>query len=209
MNKTRMNELRKARGMTIEELARKSGVPVSTVKKINAGITKNPNMETMKALTRAMGCTLADIDSSDSVSREKLPAELTPYLPKNFMPLLGRVACGAPIYAAENIEGYLACDFDDGGQYFGLRAKGDSMNAAGIHDGDIVVVRRQPMVENGEVAVVLVNGDEATVKRFTQQGNTVILAPQSNNPEHHPQIYSLKDTPVSIIGKVVELRRKF
>ncbi len=209
MGLEKINEIRKNRKMTIRQLSEKSGVPISTAKKIMAGLTKKPNLDTIKALTKALDCGLGDLDSSFSEQEKLDKAGLIPYLPKGRMPLLGKVSCGMPMYAAENIEDYIPCDFEQEEDYFALRAKGDSMNAIGIHEGDILVVHKQPVVENGEIAVVLVNGDEATVKRFNRQGDTVILSPQSDNAEHHPQIYNLKDTPISVVGKVVELRKRF
>ena len=127
----------------------------------------------------------------------------------NVAPLLGTVRAGLPMYAEENIEGYIPIMQADGAKYFWLRVRGDSMNAAGIADGDEILVRQQPEVENGQIAVVLVNGDEATVKRFSRQGNVVSLAPQSYNPEHQVQLYNTDDTPVSVVGLVVECRKKF
>ena len=129
--------------------------------------------------------------------------------PANVAPLLGTVRAGLPMYADENIEGYIPIMQTDGAKYFWLRVRGDSMNAAGIADGDEILVRQQPEVENGQIAVVLVNGDEATVKRFSRQGNVVSLAPQSYNPEHQVQLYNTDDTPVSVVGLVVECRKKF
>ena len=81
--------------------------------------------------------------------------------------------------------------------------------SARIDDGDIIIIRKQDIVENGEIAVVIVNGDDATVKRYHRDGNIVTLTPQSYNPEHTVQIYSLKDVPIRIFGKVVEVRRSF
>ena len=83
------------------------------------------------------------------------------------------------------------------------------MTAAGIKDGDTIIVRRQPEVDNGDIAVVLVNKEDATVKRFKKDGNTVQLIPQSFNPEHQIQIYDLKTTDLEIIGKVVESKTEF
>ena len=83
------------------------------------------------------------------------------------------------------------------------------MNAAGINEGDYVIVRKQDIVDNGDIAVVLVNGDEATVKRFSRTDNTVVLTPQSMNPAHQVQIYDAKDVPVRVLGKVVESRHKY
>lgn len=113
------------------------------------------------------------------------------------------------MYADENIEEYIACDYTDEYEYFALKVKGDSMNAVGINEGDYVVVRSQDIVENGEIAIVLVNGDEATVKKFARNGDTIVLTPQSYNPKHQVQIYNIKDVPIRVIGKVMETRHKF
>ena len=112
-------------------------------------------------------------------------------------PLLGTVRAGLPMYAEENIEGYIPIRQTDGAKYFWLTIRGDSMNAAGMN------------VENGEIAVVLVNGDEATVKTFRQEGNLVILTPRSSNPVHQPQVYDLKKTPVRVLGRVIECRKVY
>ena len=125
------------------------------------------------------------------------------------IPVLGRVAAGMPLYAQENIESYISVDYPNPNEYTALRVNGDSMNAARIDDGDIIIIRKQDIVENGEIAVVIVNGDDATVKRYHRDGNIVTLTPQSYNPEHTVQIYSLKDVPIRIFGKVVEVRRSF
>lgn len=127
----------------------------------------------------------------------------------NVAPLLGTVRAGLPMYAEENIEDYIPIRQTDGAKYFWLRVRGDSMNAAGIFDGDEILVRQQPEVEDGQIAVVLVNGDEATVKRFRQQGDTVSLIPQSYNPAHQIQLYNINQTTVRVVGLVVESRRKF
>lgn len=124
-------------------------------------------------------------------------------------PLLGTVRAGLPMYAEENIEGYIPIRQTDGAKYFWLNIRGDSMNAAGMNDGDQILVREQPEVENGEIAVVLVNGDEATVKTFRQEGTLVILTPRSSNPVHQPQVYDLKKTPVRVLGRVIECRKVY
>ncbi len=118
---------------------------------------------------------------------------------------LGRVSAGLPLYAEQHIEGYTFTTLNHGGEYFALRVEGDSMTAARINDGDLVIVRRQDIVENGELAVVLVDDDFATIKRYSRSGDTVVLTPQSYNPEHSPQIYNLKNTRIKILGKVVEI----
>lgn len=78
--------------------------------------------------------------------------------------------------------------------------------AAGIKDNYTVVVRRQDVVENGQIAVCLIDGEEATLKRFSQEGNIVTLMPQSTNPVHKPFVYNLNETSVTILGLVVEVK---
>ena len=80
------------------------------------------------------------------------------------------------------------------------------MTAARICDGDIIIVRKQETVEDGEIAVVLVGEDDATVKRFHRNGNTVTLSPQSYNPIHQIQVYNAKETPIRILGKVIRVQ---
>ena len=133
----------------------------------------------------------------------------TPYNPMQVAPLLGTVRAGLPMYAEENITDYLPIRQTDGAKYFWLNVRGDSMTAAGMDDGDQILVREQPEVENGQLAVVLVNGDEATVKFFRREGDLVILTPKSFNPVHQPQIYDLKKVPVRVVGLVVECRKVF
>lgn len=133
----------------------------------------------------------------------------TPYDPARRAPLLGTVRAGLPMYAEENIEGYIPIRQTDDATYFWLNVKGDSMNAAGMDEGDQILVREQPEVENGQLAVVLVNGDEATVKYFRREGDLVILTPKSFNPVHQPQIYDLKKMPVSVVGLVVECLKSY
>lgn len=121
------------------------------------------------------------------------------------IPILGRIAAGLPLYAEEYIEGYTLTDLNGGAEYFALRVQGDSMNALRINDGDLIIVRRQDEVEQGEIAVVLVGDEDATVKRFYSSNTTVTLMPQSTNPIHKPQIYDLSITEIRVLGKVVKV----
>jgi repressor LexA len=104
------------------------------------------------------------------------------------IPLVGSVACGVPLLAEENTEAYIPVSTSlakPGHKYFFLRAVGDSMNAAGIQDGDLMLVRQQSQAENGQKVVALIN-DEATVKEFHRQGDAVVLKPRSRNAKHKP-----------------------
>lgn len=198
----RLTEIRKKKGLTLKELAKTSGVSISALKKISAGITKNPNIETVRAIANAMNCTLSELDAQEVFVTKANACAV------GLIPVLTKVL-SSELYSKDNIEGYITCDFDNSGDYFCLNAKGNNMIEMGINEGDMIIVRRQNLVENGEVALVIIGGKEATVKRFHRLKNLVILSPQSDNPNHMMQIYNLKETAVSVVGKVVELRRKF
>ena len=106
------------------------------------------------------------------------------------VPLVGTAACGAPILAQENIEALIPVSVQLAKapyKYFLLKAKGDSMDKKGIKDGDFVLVRQQPMAENGDMVVALID-NEATIKEFYKTSNAVILKPKSKNKAHQPII---------------------
>ncbi len=120
------------------------------------------------------------------------------------VPLLGRIAAGSPILAEEQIEEIftLPTEFTGTGPVFMLAVSGDSMEGAGILDGDYVVVRSQQDAANGEIVAALVDGEEATVKRFERDGTTVRLIPE--NPAYQPMVF---EDGVQLIGKVVGVLR--
>lgn len=120
------------------------------------------------------------------------------------LPIIGSIRAGEPIERLEYNEGYTLVDPDvlRGREGFALRVKGDSMSGDRIMDGDIVIVVKQPEVQPHEIAVVAVNGEEATLKRVKIQGDMCMLVP--SNPEYEPMLYPAKD--VHIIGKVVEVK---
>jgi len=123
------------------------------------------------------------------------------------IPLLGRVAAGAPILAEENIEDVLIVDgaFVRPGKHFALRVKGDSMKNAGILDGDVVIVHHDAPVRSGEIAVAVI-GDEATVKRYFPRRDKVLLIPE--NEEYEPIEVRPSDPEFRIAGKVVGVFRR-
>ena len=125
--------------------------------------------------------------------------------PATGIPILGTVRAGEPIDAVENILGYISVpvrgDYSD---YFGLSVIGDSMELCCIREGDTVIVRKQPTVENGEIAVVIIDGDRATVKKFYRNGPYISLNPCSTNPEHQPRIIDPDVVPVVVLGKVIK-----
>lgn len=121
-------------------------------------------------------------------------------------PVYGQISAGQPNWAEQNIEGRLPIDTDlmdiiNPEEYFFLRVNGESMNNI-IRNGAFALIHKQDMVEDGEIAVVLVNGYDATLKRFTKKGDVVVLEPDSNDSSFKTQIYD-KTTSIKILGKYV------
>ena len=118
------------------------------------------------------------------------------------MPIVGEIACGEPIYADEEHESFAAADSSLDAN-FCLRARGDSMTGARIYDGDIVFIRSQDSVDNGEIAAVIIN-DEATLKRvyYYPEDEKLILSPE--NPRYAPLVYIKEElNSIKILGKAV------
>lgn len=185
------------------KLSELTGIPKSNLQRYATGSTSKIPMDVIEKIETALHLKKGTLMGWDS-------EEPTPYNPIiHRIPVLGHIAAGLPLYATEHIEGYTYTEHNGGAEYFALKVKGDSMTAARINDGDLIVVRIQPEVENGQIAVVRVGKEDATVKRFRKDGNIVQLIPQSYNPEHQIQIYDLKNTDIEVIGKVVECKTEF
>lgn len=132
------------------------------------------------------------------------------------IPILGYIHAGIPMVAEQNIIGYATIPENQHssgpGSYFFLKVKGDSMINSRIQEGDLVLVHRQPNVENGEIAVVLINNEEATVKRVYYDHDNKLITIKPDNPKYEPRTFTFKqaaELPIEIIGKVVEVRFKF
>jgi len=126
------------------------------------------------------------------------------------VPILGQISAGRPIFAEENIEGYINLDkflTKHSKDIFALKVKGDSMIGAGILDGDYVIVKKQPTVENGEIACVLID-NEATVKRFYKRDTHIELRP--DNDKYQPIIVTQElNKNIFVLGKVIGVLRKY
>lgn len=197
----RIRQLRLAAKLSQEELGAQIGVQKAAIHKYETGLVVNLKKATIERLADVLNTTPAYLLGLEDTS---LLLNTLPYRPHR-IPILGRISAGLPIYAEQHIDGYTFTDLNGGAEYFALRISGDSMNALGINDGYLIIVRRQDEVENGEVAVVLVDDEDATVKRFYATDSTVTLMPQSTNPIHQPQIYDLAKTRIKVLGKVVKV----
>lgn len=206
-----LKRLRKEKGLSQLDLGSILGVGKSTISMYENGQRK-PSFEMLETIADffnvdmdyLMGKTQCR-NKYQEIANTPLPTFPVDLSHLQRIPILGRIAAGTPIYAEEHIEGYTYTDLNGGLEYFGLKVRGDSMDAAGIKDGYTVIVRRQDTVDNGQIAVVLINGEDATLKRFTRAGDIVTLMPQSTNPIHQPFVFDLKDTNVHILGLVVKV----
>ena len=197
-----MRRYRKQCGYSQKDLASQLFVTQQAVGKWERG-EATPNPETVLKIAKILGITTDQLLGDTAT-----PASTG----GTWVPVLGDVAAGIPIEAVENIVDYEEIDSSmaSTGEFFGLRIKGSSMEPR-IRDGDVVIVRRQEDAETSDTAVILVNGNSATVKRIKKDPDgSLWLLP--NNPAYDPQHYSpaeIATLPVRIIGKVVELRGKF
>ena len=196
----RIKSAREDLKLTKRELAKRIGVHESSINKYEKGLVDIP-LSKISELSRALNVNEAYLMGWED--EQKLQGLK--------IPVLGTVAAGIPISAVEDILDYeeVPQSWENQGEFFGLRIKGDSMKPD-INDGDTVIVRQQSTANNGDVVIALVNGDDATCKKFEKLGNGIMLI--SNNSEYSPMYFSNEEVltkPVVIIGRVVELRRKF
>ena len=191
-------------GLTVEELAKKMGYKdKSSISKIENGKADIPQSKVI-AFTRALNTTTAYLMGIDTAKEISIPAGFQPLPKRDRIPRVGQIACGTPILAEENVEAYDEVPSDWHAD-FTLLCQGDSMEPK-IKDGDVVAIHSQPMVENGEVAAVLIDG-EATLKRVFLFDDHIEL--RAENPTF-PTILRIGEdmNTITIEGKAVGLCRK-
>lgn len=196
-------KLKTENGLTTELLSRLSGVPKGTLNKLLNGETRNPTGATLKKLADALNCPVELLYPHDAENPQgfvylKNAQDILP-IKRRAVPMLGEIAAGKPIYADETAE-LIFCD-DSIHCDFALTVRGDSMIDARIHNGDTVFIRAQEDVDDGDIAVVVLN-DEATLKRVYHMKNGLQLL--SANPKYAPMVYTLDECDsIRILGKAV------
>ena len=195
--------------MKSQELADKSGVSKASISQYVNGSHAPSNISSGK-IAPILGVNPlwlmgfdVPMESPSDASNMRDITNIFPIELKKF-PLLGEIACGQPIFTNEDRESYILSGTDINAD-FCLKAKGDSMINARIHDGDVVFIQKQDMVENGEIAAVVVNGDsEATLKRFYYYREKAMLILKPENPSYEDQIYSGEELEqVHVLGKAI------
>lgn len=196
MFQIKLKHLREIKKVSQAALAKHLGISQSTVAMWESGKNK-PEHKYLVALADYFNISIDELLGSAKSGTQ--------------IPVLGYVRAGIPVEAITDILDYeeIPRQMAERGEYFALMIKGDSMVPV-LVEGDVIIVRKQPDVNNGEIAVVLVNGDDATVKKVHKQENGISLVPI--NPTYSPIFFTNEEVinkPVSVIGKMVELRRKF
>ena len=176
---SRIRVAREAKNLTQEELGKACGTTKQTIFKYENGIITNIPLDRIEKIASVLNVTPAEIMGWTEDDREILPDNIEPIGTFNKLPLVGAIACGTPILAEQNITGYVDVPGHIHADY-ALICHGDSMINAGVRDGDIVYIRKQSIVDNGQIAAVTIDGDEATLKRFHYDGKTVILIPAND-----------------------------
>ena len=204
----RIKSLRESKRITQTELAEKLGTTKQNIYKYENGIITNIPSDKIELMAKCfevspgyiMGWEDENEQDDLSILMEKYD-NIRPIKLKRF-PLLGEIACGQPIFADEDRESYIMADMDIRAD-FCLRAKGDSMINARIYDGDVVFIREMPMVDNGDIAAVIIE-DEATLKKvyYYPDKGKLVLYPE--NPDYEPFIYVGEElNTIRILGKAV------
>lgn len=191
------------KGLSYQALQEKSGIPKSAIQRYASGDTEKLPIDRVVKIAKALSISPGYLMGWEDSKREKMQGIK--------IPVLGSVVAGIPIEAIEEIIDYeeISEQLAKTGEFFALRIKGDSMEPR-MCDGDVVIVKRQEEVNSGDVAIVLVNGDEATVKRVKIDDNGIMMIPF--NPKYTPWFYTAEECeslPVRILGKVVECRQKY
>ena len=197
----RIKELRTTHDFTLFELAQKLGVRDATLQRYESGKIKNVPYDIIIKLAAIFDCSpsylMGWVEAPSAVIKNV--DDILPICTQK-IPLLGTIAAGQPILADERLECYVDCGAEIHAD-FALRVRGDSMVNAFIRDGDIVFIRKQESVEQGEIAAVII-GDEVTLKRFHQYGDVVVL--RAENASFKDMSFSLTENDdVRILGKAI------
>ena len=201
----RIKAIRLSKGITQTELANAAKISKQNLYKYETGVITNIPSDKIETIAKCLDVSPAKIMGWEN-SQEYIPSDAIPFTPSYKAPIVGSIPAGYPALAFEDIEGYADIPYSDEENYFFLRVKGDSMETK-IHTGDLVLIRKQTCANDGQIVAARVNGDEATLKRYKQQGDTVLLLPE--NPSYEPYIIPVSDFDTgyaSIIGVALEVR---
>jgi len=200
----RFRSLRIEKNMTQQQLADLFFTKKSSISRYENNI-QLPEIDTLQKFADFFDVSIDYLLCRSDIKKSDIPGDA--YTPKKTieLPILSVVRAGVPLYDKQNLLGYSTVDaaLVPSGECFILRVNGDSMNLSNIINNQLVLIRCQQSVENGEIALVMVGDEDAAIKKFYRTDTTVTLMPHSSNPEHHPRIINLDRESVRVIGKVV------
>lgn len=197
----RIKLLREENNITQEELAKKLNLSSKGIVSMYEKEDRKPSLEVLIKLSEIFNCSIDYILCKTNQRNLHLKND------KLFLaPVYGKISAGLPNWAEECLDGYLPIDpnlmnISSPDECFFLRVDGESMNKV-LKNGSYALIRKTDFVEDGEIAVVLVNGYDATIKKFTKQGDIIALEPMSDDASIKTQIYT-KDIPIKVIGKYI------
>ena len=201
----RIKELRLINDMTQKDLADFLGVTPKAVSFYELN-QREPSTDIILKMAQKFNVSTDYLYGRSDIAQ--LPGYIGTVSENKKIPIIGSVKCGTNGLAFEYLDGYVSIDESFSGNVVAFRCKGDSMKGVGINDGDIAIVRQQDDVESGELAVVVVNGDEGTLKRVRKFDGGIIL--EAANPDYPPRVFTGEDLNIiKIMGKVLETRKKF
>lgn len=197
-----LKRLMELKSGSIKAFSEDIGLAYTTVRSILERGVFNAKVENVIKICKGLNIKPEEIMDIEQPQIETLPVKK--------IPVVSKISAGLPIYSEENLIDYIyfaTNKLNSDKEEFGLKVSGDSMDKI-FQDGDIVVVEKDSIVENGQLGVVMINGYNATVKRIRYNGDQIILIPESNNSSHYPQVYGKNDE-VKIIGRVVASQKLF
>lgn len=202
--RNRISQKKSELNLSYQDMSEKTGLSKSTLQRYITGDIRNLGLDKLEILAKALDVTPSYLmgweDENNEPILENIPGIITPIKMKR-IPILGTIACGNPIFADQNYDGYFMIDSNLPEADFILKAKGNSMIEANIFEGDFVFFKKQRDVDNGTIAAVLID-EEATLKRVNKSNDVIILQPCNKNYE--PLIYSKDDDKnIVILGQMV------
>lgn len=207
--RNRISQKKTELNLSYQDMSDKTGLSKSTLQRYITGDIRNLGLDKLEILAKALDVTPSYLmgweDENEEPILENIPGIILPVKMKK-IPILGTIACGEPIFAEENYEGYFMLDTNLPVADFVLKAKGDSMIDADIYEGDLVFFRRKSDVENGSIAAVIIE-DEATLKKVYKNESNLILQPCNSN--YAPIVLSEDDHKnIRILGEMVGVYSK-
>lgn len=203
----KIKQLREKNKMTQTDVAARIGTATQTVFKYEKGIVTNIPLDTVEKIAAVFGVSPAYLMGWDTAAEPEYTSDIRPYKQLNIkkIPIIGEIACGKPVLATETFGDYIESDIQAD---YALTCRGDSMTGARIYNGDLVFIRCQSAVDNGDIAAVIIE-DEVTLKRvyYYPEKQKLVLSPE--NPAYAPLVFIGSEiNDIHILGKAIAFQSR-